>query len=127
MIDTGIGMSEEQIGLLFRPFSQADNSANRRFGGSGLGLAISKRMAEMLGGDIVVRSSLGQGSTFSLSIGTGHQETVITQEPSKAVAAKERVGKAPQKLDCRILVAEDGPDNQRLIASCSVRPGPKWK
>ncbi len=118
VIDTGIGMSEEQMGLLFRPFSQADNSSTRRFGGTGLGLAISKRMAEMLGGDIVVQSSLGQGSTFSLSIGTGHLDSVITQEPSKAVAVKERVGKAkaPQKLDCRILLAEDGPDNQRLIA-----------
>ena len=118
VIDTGIGMSEEQMGLLFQPFSQADNSSTRRFGGTGLGLAISKRMAEMLGGGIVVQSIRGQGSTFSLSIGTGHLDSVITQEPSKAVAVKERVGKdkAPQKLDCRILLAEDGPDNQRLIA-----------
>ncbi len=118
VIDTGIGMSDEQMSLLFRPFSQADNSLTRRFGGTGLGLAISKRMAGILGGDIVVSSSPGQGSTFSLSIGTGKLDSVITQEPSKAVAVKEAVGKAkaPQKLDCRILLAEDGPDNQRLIA-----------
>ena len=117
VIDTGIGMSEEQMGLLFRPFSQADNSSTRRFGGTGLGLAISKRMAEMLGGDIVVRSSPGQGSTFSLSIATGHLDgLVITQEPSKAVTTREPVGKTQHALTCRILLAEDGPDNQRLIA-----------
>ena len=105
------------MGLLFRPFSQVDGSASRRFGGTGLGLAISKRMAEMLGGDIVVRSSPGQGSTFSLSIATGQLDGLaMTHEPSKAVAAREPVANAQQKLDCRILLAEDGPDNQRLIA-----------
>ena len=118
VIDTGIGMSDEQMSLLFRPFSQADNSLTRRFGGTGLGLAISKRMAGILGGDIGVRSSPGEGSTFSLSIGTGKLDSVISQEPSKAVAVKESVGKAKaaQKLACRILFAEDGPDNQRLIS-----------
>ena len=69
VIDTGIGMSEAQMGLLFQPFSQVDSSAGRRFGGNGLGLAISKRMAGLLGGDIVRAEQPGQGSTFSLSIG----------------------------------------------------------
>jgi PAS domain S-box-containing protein len=115
--DTGIGMSEEQMGLLFRPFSQVDGSACRRFGGTGLGLAISKRLAGMLGGDILVCSNLGQGSTFSLSIGTDHLGgRTMAQEPSKAVNARGPVGKAQQKLNCRILMVEDGPDNQRLIA-----------
>ena len=112
--DTGIGMSEEQIGLLFRPFSQVDGSASRRFGGTGLGLAISKRMAEMLGGDIVVRSVPDQGSTFSLSIAIGQRGGLIaTPEANKTLAASKPL---PQKLACRILLAEDGPDNQRLIA-----------
>jgi PAS domain S-box-containing protein len=125
VIDTGIGMSDEQIGLLFRPFSQADNSLTRRFGGTGLGLAISKRMAGILGGDIVVSSSPGHGSTFSLSIGTGNLDSVITQEPNKAVATREPVSNVPQKLTCCILLAEDGPDNQRLIAFLLRKAGAK--
>ena len=117
VIDTGIGMSEDQMGLLFQPFSQVDSSARRRFGGTGLGLAISKRLAGLLGGDILVRSNPGQGSTFSLSIGTGNLDGMnIAQEPCKAVTTREAVGNVPQKLSCRILLAEDGPDNQRLIA-----------
>ena len=113
--DTGIGISEEQIGLLFRPFSQVDGSANRRFGGSGLGLAISKRMAEMLGGEIAVRSSRGRGSTFTLQIGAGNQHTVASPEPMQATVADKEVADLPQKLACRILVAEDSPDIQLLI------------
>ena len=117
VIDTGIGMSADQMGLLFRPFSQVDSSTCRRFGGTGLGLAISKRMAEMLGGDIVVRSCPGQGSTFSFSMGIGRPDGLaVTQELSHAVTARKPVSDVPQRLGCRILLAEDGPDNQRLIA-----------
>jgi len=62
--DTGIGLSEEQIGRLFKSFVQADNSITRNFGGTGLGLAVSKRLALALGGDVGVESVLGQGSRF---------------------------------------------------------------
>ncbi len=116
VIDTGIGMSEEQMALLFRPFSQVDSSATRRFGGSGLGLAISKRVAEMLGGDVAVRSRPGQGSTFSFSVqieqGGG---MAANQVPAATAPARPPACPARQKLACRILLAEDGLDNQRLI------------
>jgi PAS domain S-box-containing protein len=66
--DTGIGMSPEQIEKLFTPFLQADASIGRRYGGTGLGLAITRSLAQMMGGDVAVRSTLGEGSTFELAL-----------------------------------------------------------
>ena len=115
--DSGIGMSEEDIAGLFRPFSQADTSAHRRFGGTGLGLTISKRLAKMLGGDITVTSIPEKGSTFSLTIATGLLGGTQPIPPvANAAEENSQPASSPAKLDCRILLAEDGPDNQRLIA-----------
>jgi CheY-like chemotaxis protein len=116
VVDTGIGMSGEQIAGLFQPFSQADASAHRCFGGTGLGLAISKRLAAMLGGDITVASEPGKGSTFSLSIAAGSPDDAepIPAADTQADAKPPR-GDMSHALNCRILLAEDGPDNQILI------------
>ena len=66
VIDTGIGMSEEQQKLIFKAFTQADASTTKRFGGTGLGLAISKRLCKILGGEITVESQEGKGSIFTV-------------------------------------------------------------
>ena len=120
MTDTGIGMNEEQIGKLFQPFSQVDNSSTRKFGGTGLGLCISKHLAEALGGNIEVRSEPGKGSTFSVTIDPGPldgmhmiqnaQEALLDRPPSATAATPDKIA-----LHGRILLAEDGLDNQRLI------------
>ena len=118
--DSGVGMSPEQLDKLFRPFMQADSSTTRRFGGTGLGLNISKRLAEMLGGQLTVRSELGRGSTFTLTLPLGKVEAGRLVQPSeieKAIAPKGSVAAVTTSLGgIRILLAEDGPDNQRLIA-----------
>jgi PAS domain S-box-containing protein len=118
--DSGIGMNETQIGGLFQAFSQADNSSTRKFGGTGLGLCISKRLTEALGGNIEVRSEPGMGSTFSVIIDPGPLDGIrllrevpepkIQPSPLATLPAAE-IG----ELHGRILLAEDGLDNQRLI------------
>jgi PAS domain S-box-containing protein len=127
--DTGAGMSAEQSAKLFSPFAQADSSMTRKFGGTGLGLAISKRLARMLGGDVVlVRSAPGAGTMFRATVATGSligvemarrtaQDTAVTPEPRGHTMPKDVA------LSCRILLAEDGPDNQRLISFILKKAG----
>ena len=68
VIDTGIGMNEEQLARVFEEFQQAESTTSRDYGGTGLGLPISKQLAQLLGGDLVATSVEGEGTTFTLSI-----------------------------------------------------------
>ena len=81
VVDTGIGMTPEQMGKLFQEFSQASSSTASRYGGTGLGLAISRRFCQMMGGDITVESEPGRGSTFTIRLPR------IVDAPMEAVLA----------------------------------------
>lgn len=135
VIDTGIGITDEQIGRLFRPFTQADASTSRNFGGTGLGLSISQRLAEALGGKITVTSVPGRGTTFSVTVSTGSLAGVRLIEGMREILPCELTNGKPSRGDKpaagvslrgrKILLAEDGVDNQYLIALFLERAGAK--
>jgi len=125
VVDTGIGLSPEELGGLFKPFTQADASTTRRFGGTGLGLTICKRLASLLGGDLTVDSSRGRGSVFKLVVPTGDLRAVkMLESAAEAMLAPEKKSaEVRSAAGIRILLAEDGPDNQRLISTYLRRAG----
>ncbi len=123
IIDSGIGMTEEQIGRIFTPFSQGDGSMARRFGGTGLGLSISHKLASLMGGGVSVTSTPGKGSTFTVTIDAGEIRGPLLAQPP-ALAPAEAAGPLPVgSLSCRVLLAEDGPDNRRLLTYLLTRAG----
>lgn len=117
--DTGIGMTEQEMGRIFRPFEQADSSTTRRFGGTGLGLCISKNLSQILGGDIIVTSTPGQGSCFAISIDAGMSQDELELADAKLPliepSSQQEVSQNNIHFDADILLAEDNPDNQQLI------------
>jgi len=124
--DTGVGMSAEQLERVrrFDAFSQADSSTTRKYGGTGLGLRISAALAKLLGGELSVDSEAGRGSTFSLTIDPGDVRGAAMTPPQSgvflgeapAVPAADQTASNPMPLQgVRVLLAEDGVDNQRLI------------
>ena len=116
--DTGIGMAVEQATSLFEPFFQADGTTSRRYGGTGLGLAISRRIARLLGGDLVlVSTGPGSGCHFRFTIPLvepvaddlrGHHEPVPAESNGQAHSERTLSGR-------RILVVDDGRDNRLLL------------
>ncbi len=102
--DTGIGMDEEQMARLFRPFTQADTSTTRKYGGTGLGLVISRRLVERMGGELRVESEPGKGSVFSFELALP-----VAQHVAGAVERPEQL-----RPHMRFLVVDDQ-DSARLV------------
>ncbi len=107
VMDTGIGMTEDELSKVFKAFSQADPSVCRRFGGTGLGLAISRRLVELMGGTIDVVSGPGKGSIFSFSARFGHQDL-----------KDKEIRRSEEETVCfdgsRVLVVDDNELNRQL-------------
>ena len=105
--DTGIGLNEEQRGKLFQAFQQADTSTTRKYGGTGLGLTIAKRLSEMMGGEVGVDSTPGQGSTFWFTARLGVQQGA---KPALRQGALELAGK-------RVLIVDDNESAREILST----------
>ncbi len=122
--DTGPGLAPEAQALLFQPFTQADASTSRKFGGTGLGLAICRRLAQLMGGDAWVKSTVGQGSTFHFSILTELAEAPAVTPPVASVVVQSAQAIAPIGGDgLRILLVEDNQVNQKVALTMLKRLG----
>jgi PAS domain S-box-containing protein len=105
--DTGIGISEELQARLFRPFTQADASVTRHYEGTGLGLAITRRLAEMLGGQVSVESRLQHGSKFRVTVASGSLQGVPLVDAQLVEETSAVAPGVPKLAGCRVLVVDD--------------------
>tara|TARA_R110000751_G_scaffold15290_7_gene49720 strand:- start:123654 stop:125651 length:1998 start_codon:yes stop_codon:yes gene_type:complete len=108
--DTGVGISTEQQTLLFSPFNQADKSTTRKYGGTGLGLSITRKICQLMGGDVIVESGLNKGSIFTANI-----NIEIFQSETQTIDSADFV---PEKADLshlKVLIVEDNEINQVVI------------
>ena len=105
--DSGIGIAEDKQSIIFQEFRQADESMSRKYGGSGLGLSIARKYARMLGGDLTVRSTLGQGATFTLHLPLAAQADTTLRATGPHMRRRGIPTPAPAGLGQRILVVED--------------------
>jgi CheY-like chemotaxis protein len=128
VVDSGIGIPADKVDKLFQAFVQADTSVTRKFGGTGLGLVLSRNFARALGGDIVVTSELGRGSTFSATIDTGSLAGVRVLQPAEITRVVEDVADEAHArwefpASRRVLVVDDGPENRELVALVLAEAG----
>jgi adenylate cyclase len=120
VVDTGIGMTEEQLGKLFQEFSQADSSTTRKYGGTGLGLAISDRLCRLLGGTIDVESKLGVGTTFTMRLPADRASVAAAAVVPTAATPAEHI--RPARTN-RVLVIDDDATVRDLMRRYLSREG----
>ena len=111
--DTGIGMTPQQLGKLYQAFSQADISTQKKYGGTGLGLIITKKFCQMMGGDVLVESEVGQGTTFTLRL-----PRHAIDPKTRAIESVEEEKTAPQSL--KLLVLDEDPEVAEIIRRAIV-------
>jgi len=114
--DTGIGITVDKLDQIFEEFSQADLSTTRDYGGTGLGLSISRRFARMLGGDLTVRSVLGEGSVFTLAVPSRFSTRAETVEPDQTISVEnvqDTVATDPART---VLVIDDDAESLEIIS-----------
>jgi signal transduction histidine kinase/ActR/RegA family two-component response regulator len=125
--DSGIGIPQHKLGMIFEAFSQADGSTTRKYGGTGLGLAISSRLVELAGGKIWAESELGRGSKFHFTsvfeLPPRVSEVENTDLEDEAHSMAERVAREEKSRGFHILVAEDNPINQKLAVRLLEKKG----
>jgi CheY-like chemotaxis protein len=128
--DTGIGLNPAQQRRLFRSFEQADGSTTRKYGGSGLGLAISRRLAELMGGEVGVVSQPGEGSTFwfkvALDLGSGSADMSMGagKDVTELQASELSLKQIKRQLQgARVLLVEDNPLNQEVASELLSQMG----
>jgi two-component system sensor histidine kinase/response regulator len=134
--DTGIGLTQEQMGRLFQAFEQADASTTRQHGGTGLGLAISKRLTQLMGGDVGVTSQMGQGSTFwftaYLGKGEGKARRVVTPDLrgrrllviDDNAQAREVLSSMLESMTFKVDAAPSGQEGIELVRQAAERGEP---
>jgi CheY-like chemotaxis protein/HPt (histidine-containing phosphotransfer) domain-containing protein len=122
--DTGIGIPADKLHTIFQPFIQADSSVTRKYGGTGLGLAISRRIAQAMGGDLTVESTVGRGSVFAAAINIGDLSNVkiMDQPPNSQAGDVKQESSGNSNLDgVRVLLVDDGETNRKLIGLLLTR------
>ena len=118
--DTGIGISEEHLGHLFKSFSQADSSTTRKYGGTGLGLVIAKQLVEMMEGTISVESQPNVGTTFTFTVSLQKGEEPQCSEVDKVESNALEI---PQFDGLKVLLAEDDETNQMVAQYILLKAG----